>query len=496
MASRGRSLSSRSGVEFDVINPATGQRIASVPDMGAERAEEVVYLAKQSQSQMAALTAEQRSGILFQAAEKLRSRAEQFADLVSTEAGKPRQESLAEVAYSASLLRWFAAETGKMYGRTIPTDNVQRRLHTILQPVGVAALLTPWNFPIAMLARKAGAAIAAGCPVVMKPAEDTPLSAMLFRDVLNSDLTPPGAVGLVTCSREKVEAVGTVLATSGAVSKLSFTGSTAVGLHLNALAAHSAKRVSLELGGNAPLIVFGDADVEAAVEATVASRFRNSGQTCVCTNRVYVADSVYEAFVERLCARVANLRIGFDPAASDHATSDLGPLINARAVQRAQAFVDSAVQAGATVAVGGRGHVSGWTVRRVGDAATPAPAEPGTCFFEPVVLLEATQDMRVVQEETFAPILPVLRFSGGEEEAVELGNHASAGLAAYAFTQDLGRAYRVSEALQFGMVGINQGVISTAVAPFGGVKLSGLGREGGAEGVFEYCNVKYVAMGV
>jgi succinate-semialdehyde dehydrogenase/glutarate-semialdehyde dehydrogenase len=499
---------------FDVMNPATGTIISSVPDMGPDQAEEMIELAESVRPVMAALSADQRSRALLTAAGVLEDRIHEIAGVMSAEAGKSPTESVGEINYSVSLLRWFASESPRMYGRTIPTDKPGRRLQTILQPVGVASLITPWNFPIAMLARKLGAAIAAGCPVVMKPAEDTPLSAQLLQEAFTGTDVPHGAINLVTCSRGNVDGVGTALATSEAVRKVSFTGSTAVGLHLNELAARSAKRVSLELGGNAPLIVFDDADVGAAVEGTMQSRFRNSGQTCVCTNRVYVADAVYDRYMEQLQEAVSNMHIGAEADCENASSAPIqGPLINERAATRAQALLQSALDDGARVLVGGRGRVSGSVARRVGEAparhgldsesgkartagASSAPFEPGTSYFDPVLLGGVSQDMRVMQEESFAPILPVMRFSGEEAEAVELANHASAGLAAYAFTRDLGRAHRVSEALQYGMVGVNEAVISTAVAPFGGIKLSGLGREGGAEGIAEYCNVKYTAFGI
>ncbi|KAA0152970.1 hypothetical protein FNF29_03493 [Cafeteria roenbergensis] len=485
-----RALSS--GKTLDVRSPSTGELLQTVPSVTAAGARDAVRAAAAAQSAMAAMLPAEREAALLRLAAALEARSEELALTMAREAGKPLREARGEVAYSLGFFRWFAGEARRNYGRTIPTTHVDRRLWTIRQPVGLCALISPWNFPLAMLARKLAPAIAAGCASVMKPAEDTPLTALILAEEAARCGIPPDAASLLVCSRDDVAEVGEVLATDPAVKKLSFTGSTAVGKQLASWASGTVKRVSLELGGNAPAVVFRDADIGKAAAAIVASRFRNSGQTCVCTNRVLVDASVAGQLTDAMAELIDGLVIG---DAADERT-DVGPLVNERAAASAASFQQQALDAGARPVVGGRGRVSAaGGVRRVGDAPT-AEFDPddGTTFFEPVLLVGASPGMRCVAEESFAPILPVTTFDV-EAEAVELANHASAGLAAYAFTRDLGRALRMSEALEFGMVGVNEAVISTEVAPFGGIKESGTGREGAAEGIDEYTEVKYVAVG-
>ena len=459
--------------------------------MTATDAERCIERAAAAQPEARATLPAEREASLLRLASLIEARTDEFAAQIAAEAGKPITEARGEVAYSLGFFRWFAGEARRAYGHTIPTTHSDRRLWTTRHPVGVCALIAPWNFPLAMLARKLAPAMAAGCASVLKPAEDTPLTAVMLAEAAWESGFPAEAVQLVTCGRDNVAAVGEALATSPEVRKVSFTGSTPVGKQLAEWASGTVKRVSLELGGNAPLIVFDDADLDKAAAAVVASRFRNTGQTCVCANRILVQDGVHDDFVERLLALTAELRQG---DASSDAVS-LGPLINPRAVEKASSFLSDAVERGASVRLGGQGAIAApQQPRRVADAATAGAPCDGTSFFDPVVLTGATPGMLCVDEESFAPIAPVVRF-GDEAEAVALANSGTAGLAAYAFTRDLGRALRVSDALEYGMVGVNEGVISTEVAPFGGVKESGLGREGGAEGLAEYTEVKYVAVG-
>jgi succinate-semialdehyde dehydrogenase/glutarate-semialdehyde dehydrogenase len=395
---------------------------------------------------------------------------EDLARLMTAEQGKPLDEARGEVAYGASFIDWFAEEGRRVYGDVIPTQEAGRRILVLKQPVGVCAAITPWNFPIAMITRKAGAALAAGCTLVVKPAEQTPLSALALAVLAERAGLPPGVFNVVT---GRPEPIGAELTGNPTVRKLSFTGSTEVGRLLMRQCADTLKRLSLELGGNAPFIVFDDADLEAAVEGALQSKYRNSGQTCVCANRILVQAGVYDAFAERLAARVRELRVG----AGTEAGVTQGPLIDSAALAKVESQVADAVGQGARVLAGGGRHALGGT------------------FYQPTVLAEVTTAMLVAREETFGPVAPLLRFAD-EHEAIALANATEYGLAAYFYSRDLARVWRVAEALEYGMVGVNAGVISTAVAPFGGVKQSGFGREGSRYGIEEYLDIKYLCLGL
>ncbi len=395
---------------------------------------------------------------------------EDLAIILSTEQGKPMTESRGEILYGASFIEWFAEEAKRTYGDVIPHDKQGRRLLVIRQPVGVVAAITPWNFPNAMITRKVGPALAAGCTVVIKPASETPLSALALVALAEEAGIPKGVINVVTGSAREI---GGILTQHPLVRKVSFTGSTAIGKLLMQQCSSTMKKISMELGGNAPFIVFEDADLDKAVEGAIASKFRNSGQTCVCTNRILVQNSIYDTFVEKLAAAVAKLKVApaFEPGAEQ------GPLINEKAVEKVQQHIDDATSKGAKVIYGGQRHQLGQT------------------FFEPTVLTDVTPDMQVAQDETFGPLAPVFRFTE-EAEAIRMANDTEFGLASYIYTQNLSRAWRVSEALEYGMVGINEGLISTEVAPFGGIKESGCGREGSKYGIEDYQELKYLCMGI
>ncbi len=457
------------GVSYSVTDPATGSPLGNVPDMGASDTERAIAAAAFALPAWRGKTASERASVLMRWYQLILEHREDLARLMTLEQGKPLSEARGEVAYGASFLQWFAEEGKRIYGEVIPTPNPDRRIVTIKQAVGVVALITPWNFPLAMLTRKAAAALAAGCTVVAKPAEDTPLTALALAVLAERAQLPSGVFNVITT--QKPETVGRVLTQSAVVRKLSFTGSTAVGKRLLADCAATVKRVSLELGGNAPFIVFDDADLEAAVQGALASKYRNSGQTCVCANRFLIQSSIYEAFAERLVAAVRALEVG-----PGIANSQQGPLINEAAVQKVQSLVEDARAKGAKILCGGRRHALGRT------------------FYEPTVLADVTPQMRCVSEEIFGPVAPLLRFQT-EAEAIQMANDTPYGLAAYFYARDIGRVWRVSEALEYGMVGINQGLISTEVAPFGGIKESGFGREGSRHGIDEYLEIKYICMG-
>jgi succinate-semialdehyde dehydrogenase/glutarate-semialdehyde dehydrogenase len=414
-------------------------------------------------------TAKERAVILRRFAELMLANADDLAIIMTSEQGKPLAEAKGEVAYAASFLEWFAEEGKRVYGDVIPTFRADARLLVLRQPVGVAAAITPWNFPAAMITRKLGPALAAGCSFVCKPAPQTPFSALALAELGSRAGLPPGVFNVVTGDAEQI---GGELTSNPLVRKLSFTGSTAVGKKLIAACAGTVKKVSMELGGNAPFIVFDDADLDAAVQGLMASKYRNTGQTCVCANRVYVQDGVYEAFAAKLAVAVAGLRVGDGLAGP----TDQGPLIDERALAKVQAHIADAVAQGARIAAGGKPHALGGT------------------FFEPTILLDVTPGMRVSREETFGPVAPLFRFHN-EAEAIQLANDTEFGLAAYFFTRDLARSWRVQEALEYGLVGVNTGLISTEVAPFGGMKESGLGREGSRYGIDEYTEMKYVCVG-
>ena len=461
--------SARSGATLAIRNPANGTVVGEVPVMGATETREAIDAAAKAMPAWAKRTAKERAVILRRFAELMLANADDLAIIMTSEQGKPLAEEKVEVAYAASFLEWFAEEGKRVYGDVIPTFRADARLLVLRQPVGVAAAITPWNFPAAMITRKLGPALAAGCSFVCKPAPQTPFSALALAELGSRAGLPPGVFNVVTGDAEQI---GGELTSNSLVRKLSFTGSTAVGKKLIAACAGTVKKVSMELGGNAPFIVFDDADLDAAVQGLMASKYRNTGQTCVCANRVYVQDGVYEAFAAKLAVAVAGLRVGDGLAGP----TDQGPLIDERALAKVQAHIADAVAQGARIAAGGKPHALGGT------------------FFEPTILLDVTPGMRVSREETFGPVAPLFRFHN-EAEAIQLANDTEFGLAAYFFTRDLARSWRVQEALEYGLVGVNTGLISTEVAPFGGMKESGLGREGSRYGIDEYTEMKYVCVG-
>jgi succinate-semialdehyde dehydrogenase/glutarate-semialdehyde dehydrogenase len=465
----GEWCSARSGATIAIRNPANGTVVGEVPVMGATETREAIDAAAKAMPAWAKRTAKERAVILRRFAELMLANADDLAIIMTSEQGKPLAEAKGEVAYAASFLEWFAEEGKRVYGDVIPTFRADARLLVLRQPVGVAAAITPWNFPAAMITRKLGPALAAGCSFVCKPAPQTPFSALALAELGSRAGLPPGVFNVVTGDAEQI---GGELTNNPLVRKLSFTGSTAVGKKLIAACAGTVKKVSMELGGNAPFVVFDDADLDAAVQGLMASKYRNTGQTCVCANRVYVQDGVYEAFAAKLAVAVAGLRVGDGLAGP----TDQGPLIDERALAKVQAHIADAVSQGARIAAGGKPHALGGT------------------FFEPTILLDVTPGMRVSREETFGPVAPLFRFHN-EAEAIQLANDTEFGLAAYFFTRDLARSWRVQEALEYGLVGVNTGLISTEVAPFGGMKESGLGREGSRYGIDEYTEMKYVCVG-
>jgi len=460
------------GQRFAVANPADGVKLADVANCGAADAELAIAAAYRAWPGWRRKTAKERAAVLRKWFDLVMAAQEDLAVLMTAEQGKPMTESRGEVAYGASFIEWFAEEAKRVYGDTIPTVANDRRLLVLKEPIGVAAAITPWNFPNAMITRKVAPALAAGCPVVVKPAEQTPLSALALAELAQRAGFPPGVFNVLPADETKSIALGKALCDSPVVRKLSFTGSTAVGRILMQQSAPTLKKLSLELGGNAPFIVFDDADVEAAADGALASKYRNSGQTCVCTNRFYVQAGVYDAFVERLAAKARGLKVG----SGFEAGVQQGPLIDRNALAKVQAHVDDARSRGARVVTGG------------------APHELGGTYFQPTVLANVTPDMLVAREETFGPVAPVFRFDT-EEEAIRAANATEFGLAAYFYARDVARVFRVAEQLESGMVGVNTGLISNEVAPFGGVKQSGLGREGSKYGIDEYLVIKYVCLG-
>ena len=453
---------------LSVVNPANGERLADVPDCGTQETLEAVDAASAAFRDWSARPAVERARLLEAWHDAIIAQEDDLARLMTLEQGKPLAEARAEVRYGASFLKWFAEEARRVYGDTIPAPTRDRRIIVLKQPVGVVAIVTPWNFPIAMITRKAGAALAAGCTLVIKPSELTPLSALAIAALAERVGVPAGVVNVVT---GQPAPIGAVLTSDPRVRKLSFTGSTAVGQHLMAQSAGTLKRLSLELGGNAPFIVFEDANLDLAVQGVMVSKFRNAGQTCVCANRILVESSVYDAFAARLTTAVAQLVVG---NGLDEGVT-VGPLINARAKDKVLAHIDDALSKGAAV----RG------------AEKP---DVGGQFVTPTVLLEATADMRVSSEETFGPVAPLFRFTG-EDEAIAMANSTPHGLAAYFYTEQLSRTWRVAERLECGMVGVNTGSVSLEVAPFGGVKASGFGREGSKYGLDDYLQLKALHIG-
>ncbi len=458
---------------FPVYNPATGEHIANVPDATREDARRAIETAEAAGPGWAAVPAPERARVLRRAEALMLERTDALARTLTREGGKPLAEARGEIAYAASFFGWFAGEAERVYGRTIPSSHAAKRLLVIKQPIGVVAAITPWNFPAAMVTRKVGPAIAAGCTVVLKPAEQTPLTAIAIAEVLAAAGLPDGVLTLVATSDPA--AVGSEMLEHPGVRKITFTGSTEVGKHLMREAAASVKRVSLELGGHAPFIVFGDADIEAAAKGAIASKFRNAGQTCVCANRIYVHASVADRFVDAFRPLVAALTVGDGMTAG----VQVGPLIDGAGLEKVERHVRDAVSRGATVRVGGK---------------RPAGRDQGY-FFEPTILTDVADDMLVMREETFGPVAPIAVFES-EDEVLERANRGPFGLAAYAYTRDLGRAWRVAERLQYGIVGLNDALPAVAQAPFGGYKESGLGREGGTEGMEAFLETKYVSMGL
>ncbi len=455
---------------FDVHDPATGQKLCDVANLGAKEAEEAIQAANAAWPAWRTKTAKERSIILRKWYDLLMANVEDLGRIMTAEQGKPFAEAKGEVAYGASFVEWFAEEAKRVNGETLPQFDNNRRLMVMKQPIGVCAAITPWNFPLAMITRKVAPALAAGCPVVIKPAELTPLTALAAAELAIRAGIPAGVLNILTADSDNSIAMGKVICASDVVRHLSFTGSTEVGRILMAQSAPSVKKLSLELGGNAPFIVFDDADIDSAVEGAMASKYRNAGQTCVCANRLYVQEGVYDEFVQKFAAKVKSLKVGngFDEGVVQ------GPLIEEAALQKVERHVQDAVAKGGKVLAGGK-RLNGQ-------------------FFEPTVVSEARADMLCAKEETFGPFAPVFRFKT-EQEAIDAANNTEFGLASYFYSRDIGRIYRVAEGLEYGMVGINVGIIATEHVPFGGVKQSGLGREGSHHGMEEYLEIKYLCLG-
>jgi succinate-semialdehyde dehydrogenase/glutarate-semialdehyde dehydrogenase len=465
----GRWEKSASGAGLEVRDPAGGSLLGTVPDMGGEETHAAIAAAEAAFPAWSERTAADRAALLRALGSALRAHQQDLARLMTAEQGKPLAESQGEIGYAASFLEWYAEEAKRSYGEIVPEVKPGSRILVTKEPIGVVAAITPWNFPAAMITRKLGPALAAGCTLVVKPAEDTPLSALAIAELAHRVGVPPGVLNVVT---GQPEPIGEALTSSPRVRKLSFTGSSAVGRLLLSQCAPTLKRVSLELGGNAPFLVFDDADLEAALDGAMASKFRNSGQTCVCANRFLLQEGIASAFIEGLVQRVGSLVVGSGVTTG----VEQGPLINGAALQKVERLLTDAVAGGARIRCGGARHALGGT------------------FFQPTVVSEVSPEMALVREEIFGPVAPVTRFAD-EDEAVRLANGVPAGLAAYCYTRDLGRALRMSRRLEVGMVGINEGILSNEVAPFGGVKQSGLGREGGRLGLDEYLEVKYTLLG-
>ena len=462
-------LDADKGETVAVTNPATGERLGTIPKMGTAETRRAIEAANAAWPAWRKKTAKERATILRKWFDLIMANADDLALLMTTEQGKPLAEAKGEVSYAASFIEWFAEEGKRVHGDTLASPAADRRLLVTKEPIGVCAAITPWNFPLAMITRKVGPALAAGCPMVLKPAEATPFSALALAVLAEQAGVPPGVFSVVTGPAKEI---GAEMCANPIVRKLTFTGSTAVGRLLMEQCAPTIKKLSLELGGNAPFIVFDDADLDAAVEGAIASKYRNAGQTCVCANRLYVQDGVYEAFAEKLTAAVGKLKVG--NGVEEGVTQ--GPLIDEKAVAKVEEHVADALAKGGRLLLGGHRHALGHS------------------FFEPTVIADVTRDMIVAGEETFGPLAPLFRFKT-DEEAVALANDTEFGLAAYFYSRDIGRIWRVAEALESGMVGVNTGLISNEVAPFGGVKQSGLGREGSTYGIEDYLVVKYICLG-
>jgi succinate-semialdehyde dehydrogenase / glutarate-semialdehyde dehydrogenase len=458
-----------SGAVLTVTNPANGEQLGTIPKMGTRETRRAIEGAQAALPAWRARTAKERSTILRRWFELIMANQEDLAIIMTAEQGKPLAESRGEISYAASFIEWFAEEGKRIYGDTIPSYARDKRIVVIKEPIGVCAAITPWNFPAAMITRKAGPALAAGCTMVVKPATATPYSALALAELGERAGIPAGVFSVITGSSKEI---GDELTSNPIVRKLTFTGSTEIGKQLTAQCAETMKKVSMELGGNAPFIVFDDADLDAAVEGAVASKYRNTGQTCVCTNRLLVQAGVYDTFAQKLATAVAAMKVG------DGLKGEVqqGPLIDEASVEKVEEHIADAVAKGATVALGGKRHALGGT------------------FFQPTILCNVTPQMLVAREETFGPVAPIFKFET-EAEAIQMANDTEFGLASYLYTRDIGRVWRVSEALEYGMVGINTGLVSTEVAPFGGVKESGVGREGSKYGIEEFVEVKYLCMG-
>ncbi|MFD0965479.1 NAD-dependent succinate-semialdehyde dehydrogenase [Seminibacterium arietis] len=465
----GEYVDAKNGATFAVINPASGKEICQVADLGLEEIQQAIEAAKQAQYLWKHELPKQRATVLRRWFDLVLENQEELAQILSLEQGKPIAESRGEILYGASFIEWFAEEAKRICGDVLPSDKNNHRLMVLKQPIGVVGAITPWNFPHAMITRKAAPALAAGCAIVLKPAQETPLSALALAELAQQAGLPKGLFNIVTSS--DAVGVGRVLTESAVIRKVSFTGSTRVGKLLMAQSAHTVKKLALELGGNAPAIVFDDADLDNAVEAVFASKFRNSGQTCICTNRIYVQSGVYNTFLEKFAAKMEQIKLG----AANEQGVDMGPLISESAVQKIQTHIQDAVQKGATLLLGGERHHLGGT------------------FFQPTLLKDVNEEMKVAKEETFAPLAPVFKFDT-EEQVIQMANNTEFGLASYIFTQNISRIWRVAEALEYGLVGINEGLITNEFAPFGGVKESGLGREGSKYGLDEFLELKYLCV--
>ncbi|MDJ0913349.1 MAG: NAD-dependent succinate-semialdehyde dehydrogenase [Desulfobacterales bacterium] len=465
----GRWLESASGKSIPVTNPADGSILGSTPELSYNETHVAIEAAETAWKSWRKKTAKERSALLNRWFDLIMAAQEDLATLITMEQGKALSESRAEVAYAASFIEWFAEEGKRIYGDTIPPVDSNNRIVVIKEPIGVCAAITPWNFPAAMITRKAAPALAAGCTMVLKPSELTPFTAFALAELSNRAGIPDGVFNVITGVPEEI---GAKLTSDPIVRKLTFTGSTAVGRLLMKQCAGTIKKLSLELGGNAPFIVFSDADIDEAVTGAVTSKYRNSGQTCVCTNRFFVQETVYEEFAKKLVETVENLKVGNGMERD----TQQGPLINRNALEKVEAHIKDAVNKGANILTGGKRHPLGGT------------------FFEPTVIGDITGNMRIATEETFGPVAPIFKFKT-EAEAIQMANSTEYGLAAYFYSRDVGRIWRVSEALEYGIIGINAGLISTEVAPFGGLKQSGIGREGSKYGIEEFLEIKYLCMG-
>jgi succinate-semialdehyde dehydrogenase/glutarate-semialdehyde dehydrogenase len=457
-----------SGRTLSVTNPATGAVLGTVPNMGAAETRRAIEAANAAMPAWRAKTAKERAAILRKWHDLMMANQEDLARIMTAEQGKPLAESRGEIAYAASFIEWFAEEGKRIYGDTIPQWQADKRIVVLKEPIGVCAAITPWNFPAAMITRKAGPALASGCTMVIKPASATPFSALAMAELAERAGVPKGVISVVTGS---ASAVGGEMTSNPIVRKLTFTGSTEIGKVLMEQCARTVKKTSMELGGNAPFIVFDDADLDAAADGAIASKYRNAGQTCVCANRILVQDKVYDAFAAKLGERVAKLKVGNGMEAG----VTTGPLIDAAAVAKVEEHIADALAKGARIVTGGKRHAL------------------GGLFFEPTILANVDTTMKVTKEETFGPVAPLFRFAD-EAEAIRMANDTEFGLASYFYARDIGRIWRVSEGLEYGIVGINSGIISTEVAPFGGVKESGLGREGSKYGIEDYLEIKYLCM--